>query len=226
MSVNTNAAIRKIARIVKRVYYSSKTYSLFLRRFIEKADILANNRFSCKWSDRWPCLTDATGQTGFDAHYLYHTAWAARILARTRPSLHIDIGYCLRFATLVSAFVPVDFYDFCPAEIRLSNLRCRHADLLALPFEDASVRSLSCMHVVEHIGLERYVDPFDPKGALKAIAELGRVLAAGGDLLFVVPVGGVARIQYNAHRIYTYLQIQKFFGGVRAGGFFTDHGRG
>ena len=33
------------------------------------------------------------------------------------------------------------------------------------------------------------------------------VLAPGGHLLFVVPVGGVARIQFNAHRIYTHAQV-------------------
>jgi SAM-dependent methyltransferase len=58
------------------------------------------------------------------------------------------------------------------------------------------------MHVVEHIGLERYGDPFDPQGDVRAMRELARVLMPGGHLIFVVPVGGRARIEYNAHRIY------------------------
>jgi hypothetical protein len=40
---------------------------------------------------------------------------------------------------LVSAFMPVEFYDYRPAAIRLGNLACKKADLLALPFEDSSV---------------------------------------------------------------------------------------
>ena len=60
------------------------------------------------------------------------------------------------------------------------------------------------MHVVEHIGLGRYGDPIDPEADLKAARELGRVLAINGNLFFVVPIGHEAKIQFNAHRIYTY----------------------
>jgi SAM-dependent methyltransferase len=67
------------------------------------------------------------------------------------------------------------------------------------------------MHVVEHIGLGRYGDVIDWDGDLKAINELRRVVAPGGTLLFVVPIGGKARIQFNAHRIYTYDQVISYF---------------
>ena len=66
------------------------------------------------------------------------------------------------------------------------------------------------MHVVEHIGLGRYGDPLDTKGDIRAIRELKRVLARGGDLLFVVPVGK-PRVMFNAHRIYSYEQIISYF---------------
>ena len=37
-------------------------------------------------------LDDATVATGFDTHYVYHSSWAARLLAETRPNLHIDVS--------------------------------------------------------------------------------------------------------------------------------------
>jgi hypothetical protein len=160
--------------------------------------------------DLYPCLKDKTLTTGFDRHYIYHPAWAARVLSETKPIEHVDISSSLTFCTLVSAFVPISFFDYRPAELQLSCLSSKSADLLSLPFEDRSIFSLSCMHVVEHVGLGRYGDRLDPEGDLKAIEQLTRVLAIGGSLLFVVPIGK-PKIQFNAHRIYSYEQILSYF---------------
>lgn len=167
-------------------------------------------RFELNWGDRYPCLGDRTQNTTFDRHYVFHTAWAARVLASTRPRKHVDISSSLYFSGIVSAFVPTEFYDYRPAALNLTNLLSGHADLMRLPFGDGQVESLSCMHVVEHVGLGRYGDPLDPDGDLKAIRELQRVVAPSGSLLFVVPVGK-PRIQFNAHRIYSYEQIRGAF---------------
>jgi SAM-dependent methyltransferase len=170
-------------------------------------------RFPIDWSDAAPQLDEATEYTVFDEHYIYHPAWAARILARTRPSLHVDISSTLAFCSIVSAFIPVKFYDYRPARLALSDLTSEKADLLALPFADRSVASLSCMHSVEHVGLGRYGDPLDPDGDLKAMTELARVLAPAGDLLFVVPTGR-PRVVFNAHRIYSFDQVRSAFAGL------------
>jgi len=162
----------------------------------------------------YPCLYDNTSETGFDRHYIYHPAWAARIIANNRPEFHVDISSALHFCALVSAFVPVKFYDYRPAGINLSGLDCKAADLLSLPFPSGSIMSLSCMHVVEHVGLGRYGDPLDPDGDLKATAELKRVLAPGGSLLFVIPVGR-PKIAFNAHRIYSYDQVISCFSELK-----------
>jgi hypothetical protein len=180
-------------------------------RLLEKT----GNRFGpLIWKDCYPCLGENTATTSFDAHYTYHPAWAARIVSQLQPSVHVDISSSLNFCAIVSAFVPVEFYDYRLTELTLDNLECKHGDLMDLPFQNESVESLSCMHVVEHIGLGRYGDPLDPDGDLKAIAELERVLAKGGSLLFVTPVGK-PRIQYNAHRIYSYDQVISYFSGLR-----------
>lgn len=170
-------------------------------------------RFTLRWEDRVPRFGDDTATTGFDRHYVYHPAWAARIVKRIAPAEHVDISSTLHFCSMLSAFIPVRFHDYRPADLQLSGLRSERADLGRLPFADGSVPSLSCMHTVEHIGLGRYGDPLDPDGDLKAMAELRRVLAPGGSLLFVVPVGA-ARIHFNAHRIYAFSQVIEAFPGL------------
>ncbi len=163
-------------------------------------------------------LNDRTKTTSYDGHYVLHTACAARILAKTRPAKHVDISSSLYFSAIVSAFVPVDFYDYRPVFMNLSNLNSRPGDLMSLPFKNDSVESISCMHTIEHIGLGRYGDPLDPDGDLKAIAELKRVTAKGGDLLFVSPVGK-PKLMFNGHRIYAYGQIIEYFKDFDLKGF-------
>lgn len=179
-----------------------------------------------RFSDIYPCLNDKLATTPFDTHYTYHPAWAARILSQTMPAEHIDISSILHFSTIVSAFIPVKFYDYRPADLQLSNYRSGRGDLLNLPFPDNSVKSLSCMHTIEHIGLGRYGDILDPDGDSKAIAELKRVLAVEGNLLFVTPLGK-PRIEFNAHRIYSYEMILDYFSPMQLLDFslVTDDGQ-
>lgn len=175
--------------------------------------LLGAGRAPLHEADLYPCLSDRTPSTEFDRHYIYHPAWAARVLARTRPKKHVDISSTLHFCTVLSAFVPVEFYDYRPAKIALSGLRCDSADLKGLPFGDGSVESISCMHVLEHIGLGRYGDELDVDGDVRAASELTRVVAKGGRLLVVVPVGQ-PRIQFNAHRIYLHERVLEMFRGL------------
>lgn len=188
-------------------------YPKFFIDFKKFQELGAKDRFSVNWTDRYPCFDEGTKFTEFDRHYIYHTAWAARILAKIKPLEHVDISSFLYFSTIVSAFIPVHFYDYRPAEIKLPNLQMGRTDLLKLPFANDSISSISCMHVIEHIGLGRYGEPLDPDGDLKAISELKRVLAKGGNLLFVVPIGK-PRIMFNAHKIYSYAQILSYFQGL------------
>lgn len=185
----------------------------FARDFLDFKK-MNDGRFAVEWNQRFPCLNENTQNTSFDAHYIYHPAWAARILSQTRPEFHVDISSTLTFCSIVSAFLPVKFYDFRPASINLKNLTCGQKDLTKLSFETGGVKSLSCMHTLEHIGLGRYGDPIDPAADVKAAKELGRVLAVGGEFLFVVPVGK-PKLMFNAHRIYSFEQAMGLFPGLK-----------
>jgi SAM-dependent methyltransferase len=193
-------------------------YKQFLRLDVSK-------RFPLSEEDFYPCLDDNTSTTHFDAQYIYHPAWAARIINEAKPELHTDISSTLYFCTIVSAFVKTEFYDYRPAILNLGNLSCKQADLTDLPFETNSLKSLSCMHTIEHVGLGRYGDPIWPDGDLKAISELKRVCAIGGNLLIVVPVGK-KRIQFNAHRIYNPFEVISYLDGFTLKNFalITDNG--
>lgn len=209
--MKSDKTIRLPARLMARATASVRFVTDFFR-FREMAG-RGSQRFQIRWRDCQPCLRDRETSTSFDRHYVYHTAWAARVVAEIMPSVHVDVSSSLHFCTILSAFVPVRFYDYRPADLRLDSLVSEAGDLVALPFADRSVESLSCMHVVEHVGLGRYGDPLDPDGDLKAVDELKRVLAPGGTLLFVVPVGR-PRIMFNAHRIYSFDQITGYFAGL------------
>lgn len=203
-----------IKRTAKSVIFFPKKIAVFFSflgqwlRFKSKND----KRFSLRSRDLYPCLNDRLTTTPFDAHYTYHPAWAARVLARTKPAVHIDISSILHFSAVISAFVPVRFYDYRPAHLQLDNFDSGFADLKKLPFENDSIESISCMHTIEHIGLGRYGDDIDVKGDVKAINELKRVTRPHGNILFVTPVGR-PKIEFNAHRIYSYEQIVGYFEG-------------
>lgn len=194
-----------LVRFPKRIFRFFEFTKEYLQ-FRSKAD----KRFSIKAKDIYPCLSDKIKFTPFDQHYTYHPAWAARKLAEINPKEHVDISSILSFGTIVSAFIPVKFYDYRPAKLQLSNFQSGAADLKKLFFEDESIESLSCMHTIEHIGLGRYGDELDPNGDIIAMNELKRVLKKDGDLLFVTPVGK-PRIEFNGHRIYSYEQIINYF---------------
>jgi len=159
------------------------------------------SRFPLLWSSRRPYIHEKKSNLSFDRHYIYHIGWAARILAQTRPKKHIDISSSLAFCTTVSAFIPLEYYEFRPPNLAFDNLAVHSVDLSNLPFADNSIESLSCMHVAEHIGLARYGDAISPDGDIATMHQLARVLAPEGNLLFVVPVGK-RQLQFNAHRIY------------------------
>lgn len=166
------------------------------------------------FTDCYPCLHDDTGSNPFDPHYFYQDTWAFREVLKLAPKKHVDVGSAAMFVGMLSAVVDVTFVDIRPLRVELDRYAYIPGSVLELPFPDGSVESLSCLHVAEHIGLGRYGDPLDAQGTRKAAAELARVLAPGGQLLFSVPIGR-PRVEFNAHRIHSSAQILAYFAGLR-----------
>lgn len=162
------------------------------------------------WREAYPLVHDKVEKSPYDAHYFFQDNWALRRVLAQKPPHHVDVGSRVDTVAHLAASIPTTFVDIRPLEAKVEGLDTRAGSILALPYPDKSVPSLSCLHVAEHIGLGRYGDPLDPQGTVKACKELQRVLAPGGDLYFALPVGR-ARLAFNANRIHAPGTILSYF---------------
>jgi SAM-dependent methyltransferase len=160
--------------------------------------------------DSYPCLADRVVDTPFDPHYFFQAAWLARRLQEFHPAFHVDVGSSAMMLNVLSAAVKTVFVDYRPLRVSLSNFNSLAGDIIRLPFQDGSITSLSCLHVLEHVGLGRYGDPINAEGSRLAATELQRVLKPGGRLFLSVPVGR-ERVCFNAHRVFSPGTVKDFF---------------
>lgn len=167
-----------------------------------------------RWSDTFPRLDDRVRRTPFDPHYFFQGNWLARRLADARPQQHVDVGSSILTVGILSAYMPVVFVDYRPLEVRQSGLASVAGDISRLPFANGSLASMSCLHVIEHIGLGRYGDPIDAHGARRAAIELQRVLSKGGRLYLSTPIGR-ERVCFNAHRVFSVQTVLRMFSELR-----------
>jgi len=159
----------------------------------------------------------AAGSVG--GHYFFQDIWAATEVHKTGVKEHTDIGSRIDgFVAHLLPFCKVNYVDIRPLNSSLENLNYIQGSILELPFADNSIDSLSCLHVIEHIGLGRYGDPIDPEGHSKAAKELARVLKPGGKLYIGTPVGK-QRICFDAHRVFAPETIKSIFEPLRLESF-------
>jgi SAM-dependent methyltransferase len=149
-----------------------------------------------------PCIGEDTEETEVEPIYYYQDSWAFEKIVNNRPSWHVDVGSHHTFVSFLSKILPVFFVDIRPPSLPLDTLQFQQGSILALPFRDASVPSLSSLCVIEHIGLGRYGEPLDAYGSEKAIRELKRVVMPGGDLYLSFPLDDEDRTYFNAHRAF------------------------
>lgn len=193
-----------------------RSYAWFLRDLRRYRRMEGAERVSLL--DAWPMLHERTAQSPILDHYFHQDHWALSRIHEAKPALHVDVGSRVDTVAHIAAFTRVLYVDLRPLPAGLEGLEGLAGDLLALPFRDASLASLSCLHVAEHVGLGRYGDPLDPRGTEKACGELARVLAPGGSLYFSVPVGR-PRVEFNAHRVHAPSQVLAYFRGLELAEF-------
>ncbi len=170
-----------------------------------------NNAENIEFVNMYPRLRDKTETSNpTDWHYFYQGQWAFKLIKNSGAAQHVDVGSAIDFIGYLTTIIKVVFIDIRPFVIKMDNIESKPGTILKMPFDDSSIKSLSSLHVVEHIGLGRYGDPLDPEGSIKAAKELSRVLSKGGHLYFSMPIGK-PRVCFNAHRIHTPKQIVSMF---------------
>lgn len=174
--------------------------------------------WSVNAADSYPCLADRLPTTPFDPHYFYQGNWLARRLAEFKPPQHVDVGSSILTMGVLSAHVQTIFVDYRPLMAHQSGLHCVAGDINRLPFADRSLTSLSCLHVIEHIGLGRYGDPINAESARLAAQELQRVIGPDGKLYLSTPIGR-ERVCFNAHRVFAPATILSWFSDLRLTNF-------
>lgn len=162
-----------------------------------------------------PIFYEKTSKSRFDPHYAYQAYWATkRIVSEKLPKMHLDISSSVTFITQLCGILPVVHLEFRPPSVMLSSYRGIRGDIGRLPFKSQSVESLSCLHVIEHVGLGRYGDCLDADACWNAMRELERVIVSGGRFLMTVPVGKPA-VYFNANIVFAAHDIVRAMKGLQ-----------
>jgi len=171
----------------------------------------SNNNFIIETGDLYPRIFDKTNETKLDPIYYIQGCWCAKKIFDNKPAHHYDIGSQVQMVGIISQFVPTTMIDIRPLSVDLESLSFIKGDITNLPFKNNSIKSLSSICVIEHIGLGRYGDRLDQFGTEKSAKELSRVLEKNGNLYISAPVDSENRIYFNAHRAMTRHYILELF---------------
>jgi len=185
-----------------------------------KYNWLAPLGFSLKWFllNKTPSL----------AHRLYSLSINERIgdyafvisnVGNAQPLKILDVGCYggllpIQLAVLGNEVYGIDILNY---PLDHSNFHFIKNDIMHLSFQDEFFDIVSCVSVLEHVGLGRYGDPTITDGDKLALREMTRVLKPGGRIILTVPFGKGGICYHKGappHRLYTYERLTSILSGL------------
>lgn len=152
----------------------------------------------------YPCPADYYAPAGTaSGHYFHQDLLVAQKIFERSPNRHADVGSRIDgFVAHVASFREIEVLDIRSLPGDVKNIIFHRFDLMApaKDFENFS-DSLSCLHVLEHLGLGRYGDTIRPDGYAIGFENLCALLKPAGSLYLSVPIG-TQRVEFNAHRVF------------------------
>ena len=233
-------SIRSFSRNVLKVFAANGIQPLLAVRLLTHLPRFISEvfRFNQLCSDHdkhiefsfYPILSDYNDNSGFaKGHYFWQDLIVAQRVFASQPLNHLDVGSRIDgFVAHIATFMPLDVLDIRPLSTYIPNVTFKCGSLLSYSTRH-SYSSISCLHVLEHIGLGRYSDPINGKSFYDGLNSLFDLLELGGNLYISFPVGKPA-IYFNAHRVLSlpsvlnYIQDTLQPSSLELIGFINDEG--
>jgi hypothetical protein len=155
----------------------------------------------------YPCIHDAWDESGSaSGHYFYQDLIVSNLIFKHKPSVHFDIGsrvdgFIAHLLSFEQTIVIGDIRQLKPFHPLVSF---HPFDLLKPIPSDKREKydSISCLHVIEHIGLGRYGDTLCFDGPSIALRNLVSLMSQDARLYISHPCGPT-RIEFNAHWVFS-----------------------
>ena len=196
----------------------AKDYYRYKKQLTEAAK---DSIFSLNNSALFPCVLDANSDAGqARGHYFYQDIYVASQIISSSPKLHLDFGSRVDgfIGHLISSNVPVVIGDIRPLYIQSSLVSHLQFDLMnaqTVPSVTKKYSSISCLHVLEHMGLGRYGDPININGHLIALKNIVNLLENSGLLFVSFPIASEPRLEFNAHRVFSIEYAEDWFKSLK-----------
>jgi hypothetical protein len=153
-----------------------------------------------------PCLHDRYESPGsIQNEYFWQDLHASQYVFDQNPSSLLDIGSRIDgYVAHVASFRTIDFVDIRPfsESVRNINFICSDISSDSFPFADFPLYDfISCLHVLEHVGLGRYGDTINLSSYKMALRNISLLSASCAKFVLSVPIGR-ERVDFNANRIF------------------------
>ena len=194
--VSNGLDIRKILRIPR----------IFLK-YIN--DLIMFKSLGGKVNYFWPVYFENKGNCSDLSDYSILSFLVIKDIFLKKNIKHFDIGSSIEMfiMPLAAAGIKVTLLDIRKTNF-LDNFEVRNTVFDACKlnksnlifFKKEKIRSISCIHAIEHFGLGRYGDQIDPNAQEKFILNISSILSKNAIFYLGIPLGD-NEIYFNSHRL-------------------------